>query len=66
MVALAVNIKDGVVLFHVWLIKPSLQVQGHVKEIHSFLIDSNKIQGEAIVLEYPVNLLSEFLSDSGC
>ena len=45
MVALVVDIKDGVVLLHVWLKKPSLQVQGDVKEVDNFLVDSNKVQG---------------------
>ena len=45
MVALAVNIKDVVVFFHVWLIMPSFQIQSDVKKINDLLVDSNKLQG---------------------
>ena len=48
MVALIVNIKDGVILFHVWLKKSSFQVESNIKEIYNLLVDSNKIQGQAI------------------
>ena len=45
MVALVVDIKDGVIFFHVWLIMPSFQIQSDVKKIDNLLVDSNKLQG---------------------
>ena len=57
MVALVVDIKDGVVLLHVWLKKPSFQVESDIQEIDNLLVDSNKVQGEAILLEDLVKLL---------
>ena len=60
------HIKDLVVLFHVWLKKPSLQIQSDVQEVNNFLVDSNQVQGEAIFPEDPVKFLSCPLCASGC
>ena len=65
MVALRMYIKDLVVFLHVWLKKPSLQVQGDVKEVDNFLVDSNKVQGEAICPENFVKFLPGFLCAPG-
>ena len=51
MVALAVHIKDGVVFFHVWLEKPSFQIESDIKEVDYLFVDSNKVKSEAIPLE---------------
>ena len=64
-IALRMHIKDLVVLFHVWLKKPSLQIQSDVQEVNNFLVDSNKVQGEAIFPEDPVKFLSSSLCTSG-
>ena len=58
------HIKDLVVLFHVWLEKPSLQIQSYIQKIDNFLVDSNKVQGEAIFPENFVKFLSGFLCTS--
>ena len=58
-------IKDLVVFFHVRLKKPCVQIQSNIKEIDNFLVDSNKVQGEAIFPEDPVKLLSCPLCASG-
>ena len=44
-------IEDLVVLLHVWLKKPSLQIQGDVQKVDNFLVDSNKVQSQAICPE---------------
>ena len=66
MVALVVDIKDGVIFFHVWLIMPSFQIQSDVKKIYDLLIDSNKLQGEAIFPEDFLKFLPGSLCASGC
>ena len=58
MVALIVNIKDGVILFHVWLKKSSFQVESNIKEIYNLLVDSNKIQTLRGELDSIVHLLN--------
>ena len=57
MIALRMHIKDLVVFLHVWLKKPSFQVESDIQEIDNLLVDSNKVQGEAILLEDLVKLL---------
>ena len=47
-------IKDLVVLLHVWLEKPSIQIESDVQEVDNLLVDSNKVQGEAICPENSV------------
>ena len=59
------HIKDLVVLFHVWLKKPSLQIQSDVQKVNNFLVDSSKVQVEAIFPEDPVKFLSSSLCTSG-
>ena len=65
MVALLVDIKDGVIFFHVWLIMSSFQIESDVKKIDDLLVDSNKLQGEAIVPEDFFKFLSCSLCTSG-
>ena len=65
MVGKLVNIKNFAVFFHEWFKKPSIQIQSDVQEVDDLLIDRNKIQGEAILLEYSIKLLPGYISASG-
>ena len=56
MVALAVDIKNFVIFFHEWFVKPSRQVKRDIKKVDGGFVCHN-LQREAMVLEDFCNFL---------
>ena len=61
MVALAVDIKNFVIFFHEWFVKPSRQVKRDIKKVDGGFVCHN-FQREAMVLEDFCNFLFGLLN----